>query len=217
MARSATGAYFNDLWRVGAAHALFNHDGHWYHQLRRFPGAWFDRNGYILFRTEEEFRGSPYLSIGKQVSIRKPGISAIPGYVRVTGNSSRPETSPPEEVVPDVVFSEGAVVQIRVNQYERDQKARERCIEHHGPQCSVCGFDFARSYGLTLSGFIHVHHLTPLASVGVRYRVDPVADLRPICANCHAVVHRREPPYTIEEVRAMAARAREGNAIRGTR
>lgn len=89
MSTRVNGAYLNDLWKVGAAHALYIHDGHWYHPLTRFPGALFDRNGYILFNTEAEFRTSPFLNIGKQVSIPKPGISAIPGYVRVVGDAGR--------------------------------------------------------------------------------------------------------------------------------
>jgi len=34
-------------------------------------------------------------------------------------------------------------------------------------------------------------------------QLDPVKDLRPICPNCHAMIHRREPPYTIEDLRVM--------------
>lgn len=76
------GDYLNDLWGVGARHALYIHDGHWYHQLRKFPGALFDRNGYIKFETEEEYRNCPYLQIRKQISVPKR-ISSIPGYVRI--------------------------------------------------------------------------------------------------------------------------------------
>jgi len=56
-------------------------------------------------------------------------------------------------------------------------------------------------YGEVMAGFIQVHHLKPLARVGIDYQVDPIADLRPVCANCHAVLHRKEPPYSIEEVK----------------
>ena len=41
-----TGALLSERWGVGAAHALYIYDGHWYHQLERFPGALFDENGY---------------------------------------------------------------------------------------------------------------------------------------------------------------------------
>lgn len=172
----------------------------------------FDRSGYILFQTEEEFRKCPYLSIGKDVSVPKPGISAIPGYVRVVGSPSRHPAYPPEEVAADVSFAEGSVVRIRANRYERDARARMRCIQHYGPKCVVCGFDFGRTYGQPLSGFIHIHHLTPLASIGKAYRVNPIRDLRPICANCHAVVHRR----TTVQCRGSAGHGRGASAGRLT-
>ncbi len=37
--------------------------------------------------------------------------------------------------------------------------------------------------------------------MGMEYVVDPVKDLRPVCANCHAMSHKREEPFTIEEMR----------------
>src|ERR1044071_405352 len=83
MAKQTTGTYLNELWGVGAAHALYIHDGLWYHQLKRFPGALFDRNGYVVFTTKKEFLKSPHLKIAKRVHIRKPGISGIRGYVQV--------------------------------------------------------------------------------------------------------------------------------------
>jgi predicted HNH restriction endonuclease len=96
---------------------------------------------------------------------------------------------------------EGNVERILVNRYERNREARRICIEHYGATCFVCGFDFAIKYGPVMEGFITVHHLKPLASVGEDYQVDPVEDLRPVCPNCHAVLHHREPPYSLEEVR----------------
>ncbi|MBK5257597.1 MAG: HNH endonuclease [Vicinamibacteria bacterium] len=119
--------------------------------------------------------------------------------------ASREPVTPPEEVDLDRELFEGALVRISVNRYERDSAARAACIRHYGSKCVACGFDFAATYGAWLEGFIHVHHLTPLASIGDRYRVDPLRDLRPICANCHAVAHRRNPPHTIEELRDLLA------------
>jgi len=34
-----------------------------------------------------------------------------------------------------------------------------------------------------------VHHLVPISKIGKKYRVDPIKDLRPVCPNCHAVIH----------------------------
>lgn len=109
----------------------------------------------------------------------------------------------PNEVQESVVFFEGAVRYVMVNAYERNPVARARCIEVHGYECAVCDFDFGAVYGAVAQDFIHVHHIKPLASVGEQYEVNPVEDLRPVCPNCHAVIHMSDPPFSIEELRAM--------------
>ena len=38
--------------------------------------------------------------------------------------------------------------------------------------------------------FIHIHHTLELSRVPPAYQVDPVNDLRPVCPNCHAMIHR---------------------------
>lgn len=55
-------------------------------------------------------------------------------------------------------------------------------------------------------GFIHIYHLRPLSQIGERYEVDPLNDLRPVCPNCHTVIHMKSPPYTIKEFREMFSR-----------
>lgn len=80
--RTDTGRSLNKAWGVNAQHALYREDGKWYHHLQQFPGALFDSNGYVLFRTRDEYLNSPYLDHGQHLNIPS-GISAIPGYVRV--------------------------------------------------------------------------------------------------------------------------------------
>jgi 5-methylcytosine-specific restriction protein A len=111
----------------------------------------------------------------------------------------------PEELPADTPLYEGGVRQITVNAYERNPAARRRCIALHGPRCAICGFDFASAYGPAGAGIIHVHHLRPLSTIGQDYVVDPITDLIPVCPNCHAVIHRRPEPHTIEEIRAFLA------------
>jgi len=55
-------------------------------------------------------------------------------------------------------------------------------------------------------GFIHVHHLKQISEIGEAYQVDPIQDLQPVCPNCHAIIHKRKPPYTIEEMKTLLRR-----------
>jgi 5-methylcytosine-specific restriction protein A len=115
----------------------------------------------------------------------------------------------PDEIVAPGQFLEGAVRRVTVNAYERDPQARRACIQHHGTNCHGCVFSFAAHYGDIGNGFIHVHHLRPLASVGVRYTVDPIADLRPVCPNCHAMIHQQDPALSIKELKSRLQRLRK--------
>jgi len=75
----------------------------------------------------------------------------------------------------------------------------------NGCRCVICGLMLAEKYGDDAQGLIHVHHLRQLASIGTKYTIDPIEDLRPVCPTCHAVIHYRTPAFTIEEVRKMIA------------
>ncbi|MDZ4255027.1 MAG: HNH endonuclease [Sulfuritalea sp.] len=108
-----------------------------------------------------------------------------------------------EELGIEKPLVEGASFTVQVSAFERNPVARQRCIAHYGTGCSVCGFSFGATYGGSAKNYIHVHHLKPLASIGEEYVIDPIKDLRPVCANCHAVIHLRQPPYSIEEVKGM--------------
>jgi len=103
-------------------------------------------------------------------------------------------------------YAEGAKKQVRVNAYERNPKAREACLKHYGRACCVCDFSFEMRYGEVGRDFIHVHHLKPLALTSGEYKIDPVADLRPVCPNCHAMLHASDPPLEIEELRKRLRR-----------
>lgn len=109
----------------------------------------------------------------------------------------------PEEVPNAENLLEGAVCRVSINAYERNPAARQRCIAHYGTTCVVCGFDFGKRYGQVAHGFIHVHHVVPLSEVRAEYTVDPVRDLRPVCANCHAVIHLHGGCRTIDEMKEL--------------
>ena len=100
-------------------------------------------------------------------------------------------------------LKEGAPRTRTSTKYERNSTARDICIRHYGTRCIVCGFNFLDFYGEIGKDYIQVHHLKLLSETGQEYAVDPIRDLRPVCPNCHAMIHRRTPPYTIEEMRAL--------------
>lgn len=207
----AEGEYLNRRWNVNARHALFHHSGKWYHHLERFPGALIDPKGYLLFEIKEDFLACKDISIKKQVWVGS-GISSVPGYVQVVidGSEYIPPIPPSTEQKTGIVYYEGTPFSVKLTKYERDRAARERCLNHYGYLCCICQFNFAKTYGEVATDMIHVHHLTPISLIGETYSLDPIKDLRPICPNCHAVIHKRQPPFSIEDVKNMINNAKKG-------
>jgi 5-methylcytosine-specific restriction protein A len=130
----------------------------------------------------------------------KPEITQALESCKLTRDSPYPEELPTEY---STTMTEGAKRKIIVNAYERNTKARDMCISRWGSKCSVCDFDFHKTYGNIGSGFIHVHHLTPVSEIGKSYQVNPINDLRPVCQNCHAMLHTSNPPLSIEQLREI--------------
>jgi 5-methylcytosine-specific restriction protein A len=122
------------------------------------------------------------------------------GLYRLAAGYQHREFTAIEEVSAEEEYPEGATKTITVNSYERNPKARAACIAHYGLKCIACGFDFAHVYGEIGKAFIHVHHVVPLSQTKVAYKVDPINDLRPVCANCHAIIHRSTPALSISDV-----------------
>lgn len=100
----------------------------------------------------------------------------------------------------DVQITEGQSSTRTVTNYDRDPRARRACIEHWGYDCAVCGINFESMYGDRGRGFIHVHHLRDLSLSEREHVVDPVNDLRPVCANCHWMLHTERPAISIDRL-----------------
>lgn len=109
----------------------------------------------------------------------------------------------PDEVTSDTTHSEGATMTVTVNAYERSIKARNACIKHYGARCFVCKFDFEKTYGPIGKGFIHVHHLFDISLIRETYEIDSVKDLRPVCPNCHSMLHTQRPAMSIDKLKAI--------------
>jgi 5-methylcytosine-specific restriction protein A len=97
---------------------------------------------------------------------------------------------------------EGGKSRVSYNRYERSRANRTACIAIFGTVCGVCGFDFESRYGDIGSGFVEVHHLTPVSMMGGESSVAPLTELIPLCSNCHSMAHTRTPPWAPSELQA---------------
>ena len=105
-------------------------------------------------------------------------------------------------------YTEGRPLTKESLAWERDPRARRRCIAIHGTACAVCGFDFGETYGPEFADKIEVHHLHPLSEIREEHETDPARDLVPVCPNCHRMLHS-DPDggvFSIEELKALRHR-----------
>ena len=100
-------------------------------------------------------------------------------------------------------YPEGSSISVQVNRYERDPRNRAAALSIHGFVCKVCNLLMSDIYGDVASGFIEVHHTKPISELGNDYLIDPEKDLLPLCPNCHSIVHRKNPPYTLNELKKI--------------
>lgn len=128
----------------------------------------------------------------------------------VVGNSQEiwvPQNGQTINYYPDDVsaeyYREVSVRPVLVNAYERNPKARSACIEYYGCVCYVCHFDFTKVYGEVGRDYIQVHHLKELELISDNYQINPIADLRPLCPNCHAMIHQTRPAMSPEVLRSI--------------
>tara|TARA_R110002049_G_scaffold304419_1_gene499596 strand:+ start:642 stop:1175 length:534 start_codon:yes stop_codon:yes gene_type:complete len=133
------------------------------------------------------------------VVVDKKLIKGSGGWYALSYDAAE-RTAIAEEVSNPEVYLEGATSVISVNAYERNPRARAACIDHYGYKCFICNFRFEKFYGDIGKEYIHVHHEVPLSEVKKEYVVDPIRDLKPLCPNCHAIVHKTDPPMRVENL-----------------
>lgn len=163
------------------------------------------------FKEDRWLHNNEYEDIeARRVSRGKYEFQCIPGELASDADVNRI----PEEILvtPYGQYKEGMSIQIFVNRYERNKKARDECIRNHGTACAACGEKMSEKYGKKLNGYIHVHHKIPISTIGAEYVIDPQNDLSPICPNCHAVVHLFDPPLSIDDVKILIEDAKRRKA-----
>jgi predicted HNH restriction endonuclease len=129
-------------------------------------------------------------------------ISIINGVTKYSQNEHNIIIDDSYEVINNKnQFIEGNILEQETSKYERNKRARDKCINYYGYTCQICGFNFEEKYGEIGREYIEVHHLKPISEIQHEYTVDPIDDLIPICSNCHSIIHRRQPIYSIQELK----------------
>lgn len=132
--------------------------------------------------------------------------SAEPGLRRLWQDQGPARYGPPW-LLPGT-YPPGAITSAVVNRYEQDPEARRLCLAFHGTSCAACGFSFEESFGRAGPDAIDVHHVVPPALLGPGYQLDAVADLVPLCPNCHTIAHQgRGTPRSVSELRDILSAA----------
>lgn len=106
-----------------------------------------------------------------------------------------------EDIKFAAVQSEGTSREIQSVRYERNSINRKLCLYKKGYNCAVCGFNFFNIYGDIGSHFIEVHHVTPVSAMEHGYTFDVDRDLITLCSNCHSMIHKQSPPFTVEQLK----------------
>jgi predicted HNH restriction endonuclease len=102
---------------------------------------------------------------------------------------------------------EGKRVFVRHRKLERDgsipRKAKAKRLAATGKlECDVCGLDFQKMYGFIGTGFIEAHHKKLVSKLNGKEKTK-ISDLALVCSNCHRMLHRADPPLTINGLKKL--------------
>lgn len=207
--RNLTGKLLNDLWDIGAKHALYREDGTWYHQLTEFPGVLFDSNGYLVFESEKDYRENHHLQIKQDLHI-PDGISSVPGYTRVSEENQfqafsqslkeslkqhpthldkhqRADFFGEHEILKatDLPMTQYELSRVltQVNRIIRDTEISRRVKTLHNFRCQICGHTIDLGNG---KSYAEAHHIKPLGNK--HNGPDIVENIMCVCPNHHVLL-----------------------------
>lgn len=196
---------------LAIANAFYQKDRPWYGPLGEWPAFYWHKKNTSMYRLgrdlvtgqqTETLDGVP--SVSSEFRIGELGTLYISAYKSDDGDFTYFESGKIKraeyKTEPIETFMEGEASLLPRNIYERNPQARAQCIAHFSAICQICRLNFEKVYGKIGEGFIHVHHTAPISARGGEYLVNPLTDLVPLCPNCHAMIHRRDPPYTVAEL-----------------
>ncbi|MEE1612726.1 HNH endonuclease [Microvirga sp. CF3016] len=176
--------------------------------FRRFDPA-YKNSGKVGLQRGNKLEEEVWRTFADKPELLREVASAISDHVLNDDSNLAPVDDDEETVEAD----EGRLL-TRVHRHrERSKKIvnkkKDAILKKTGRlACEACDFDFQAAYGARGSGFIEAHHTKPVHTLrpGDKTKLE---DLALLCANCHRMVHVRQPWLTVETLRATIKAASE--------
>lgn len=175
-----TGNYLNKILSIDAKHALYREDGKWYHNLTRFPGVLFDKNGFVTFYKEDDYLLNPSLQIKKDFHITDD-IENLANYLKFSKREK------------ELIIGVGFVGEEKANDEEktiriireieiilRKKKIVEKIKKLYNNTCQICGIRIPAGGN---NFYSEVHHIIPLGNP--HNGKDSLNNMICVCPNHH--------------------------------
>lgn len=179
--------------------------------------------GFVVKGDPSSSNGTTYVQVPVQVLLgydAKGGASAseleahfVTTPVELVASATTPTEVPSEAEASPLVHAEEGTVSLEDHLvHERNAalaSAKKAEVLNATGQlaCEACGFDSYVVYGEIGHGFCEVHHAKPLAARS-NSEITYLHDLAVLCANCHAIIQRTNPMWSVTRLAAHLAEIR---------
>lgn len=177
MTARITGAKLNETLGLGVLHARYREDGKWYHPLKKFPGALFDENGYVIIQTSEEYLSNTQFQHGVDLHVIG-GIASLNNYRRFSIEQIKLVL-----YIRKSLDEETLRVVRQVDVLIRNRKLVAAIKEKYGDACQICGIRLEIRKGIYYS---EVHHIRPLGKP--HNGPDRLENMICVCPNHHVLL-----------------------------
>ena len=121
-----------------------------------------------------------------------------------------PERDRPPIILNEQIVTEGTP-RIQTARYvrTRSQRLRNEALNYYAQNgqiyCHACSFDYSLAYPIIGTGYIEIHHLKPIVELQGHYfsMEQALENVRPLCANCHRMVHKKRPPIPVDKIQEI--------------
>lgn len=171
----------------------------------------FEKLGFAEYRNEKYFltdKGKEFLE-GKYEEYEYLNSGYFDIKAQAKANENLLTNKDNCHFIPEEEIFEGKLTTTNSKTRKRSAKLRKYAFEKFKIsgqiKCSICGFDFEKTYGNFGKDYIELHHINP---VSVYEEYGQIANLEeasknlvPLCSNCHKILHRNN--ITMEELKEV--------------